>query len=301
MVEWIEGGTFRMGSDRHYREERPVVDVTVNGFWLAPREVTNAEYTQFVLATGYRTVAERPLDPALYPGAPAENLQPGSMVFVGTNRPVDRRRTDLWWRWLPGASWRQPSGPGSSLEGLADHPVVHVAWADVTAYATWRGMRLPTEAEWEFAARGGFDAAEFTWGEGDMDDAQPQANVWQGQFPWLSTRPNGRIGTLPVGSFAPNGYGLFDMAGNVWEWTSDWWAASRPMVPGTACCGGSSLRPVTEGESRDAQSSIPQKVVKGGSHLCHRDACFRYRPAARQPQQIDTGMSHVGFRLARSA
>jgi sulfatase modifying factor 1 len=295
----IEGGTFHMGSDRHYREEAPVATVTVAPFRLAAREVTNAEFAAFVRETGYRTVAERPLDPALYPGAPVENLQPGSMVFTGTNRPVDLRDHTQWWQWVPGASWRHPRGPGSSTTGRANHPVVHVALEDVEAYAGWAGGRLPTEAEWEFAARGGLDGAEFTWGDRDTDDQEPLANVWIGQFPWRSSRPDGQYGTRPVGSYAPNGYGLHDMAGNVWEWTSDWWTGAREIEAG--CCGGGGYRPVSEGQSRDRQSAIPQKVVKGGSHLCHRVACFRYRPAARQPQQVDTGMSHVGFRLAQDA
>ncbi len=295
----IEGGTFQMGSDRHYHEEAPVTTVTVAPFRIAAREVTNAAFGRFVRETGYRTVAERPLDPSLYPGAPAENLQPGSMVFVGTAGQVDLRDHTQWWRWVPGASWRHPHGPGSSITGRANHPVVHVALDDVEAYAAWCGMRLPTEAEWEFAARGGLDGAEFTWGDTDTSDRRPLANVWIGQFPWQSSRPDGPYGTRPVGSYSANGYGLLDMAGNVWEWTSDWWTGSREVE--SACCGGGGYRPVSERESRDTQSAIPQKVVKGGSHLCHRDACFRYRPAARQPQQVDTGMSHVGFRLAQDA
>lgn len=294
----IPGGTFRMGSSRHYREEGPVVEVTVAPFHIATHAVTNDEYAAFVAATGYVTVAERPLDPAMFPGAPIENLHPGSMVFVGTTGVVDRRRHEQWWRWMPGANWRHPRGPRSTLDGLGKHPVVHVALEDVETFATWRGMRLPTEAEWEFAARGGIDGAEFTWGDGDMRDEVPLANVWIGEFPWRSDRPGGRFGTEPVGRFSPNGYGLFDMAGNVWEWTSDWWTPARSVDPEHGCCGG--VRAVSEAESRDLQSAMPQKVVKGGSHLCHRDACFRYRPAARQPQQIDTGMSHVGFRLAMS-
>jgi len=297
----IPGGEFEMGSNRHYREERPAIGVSVKPFLLGANAVTNDEYSEFVSETGYTTVAERPLDPAQFPGAPVENLLPGSVVFVGTDGVVDRRDHHQWWRWIPGAYWRQPRGPGSSIRGLGNHPVVHVALEDVEAYASWRGMRLPTEAEWEFAARGGLDGAEFTWGQEDLHDDAPLANVWLGDFPWRSARPDGAFGTVPVGSYPPNGYGLHDMAGNVWEWTSDWWSSVRTVETGHACCGGGVIRPVTSAESRDAQSSIPQKVVKGGSHLCHRDACFRYRPAARQPQQVDTGISHIGFRLAMDA
>ena len=296
---WIPGGAFMMGSDRHYREERPAHQVVVDGFWIDPYPVTNRQFASFVAETGYMTVAERPLDPTLYPGAPPENLVPGSMVFVPTAGPVDLRNNAQWWRWVPGASWRHPTGPHSTLDGLDGHPVVHVAWEDVEAFARWAGKKIPTEAEWECAARGGLDGATFTWGDDDTQRTRPMANTWQGRFPWRSTKPSGTERTSPVGSYPPNGYGLFDMAGNVWEWTADWYADRRSQVNECMCCvprnprGG---RPEDSLDPAQPQVAIPRKVVKGGSHLCERDACFRYRPAARQPQMIDTGMSHVGFR-----
>jgi formylglycine-generating enzyme required for sulfatase activity len=295
----VPGGTFTMGSDRHYREERPVRRVAVDGFRIDLHPVTNREFAGFISSTGYVTVAERPLDPSLYPGAPAENLVPGSMVFVPTAGPVDLRNHARWWRWVPGASWRRPLGPGSSLKGRDDHPVVHVAWEDVMAYAPWAGKDIPTEAEWEYAARGGLDGAEFTWGDADTEATAPMANTWQGRFPWHSTKPPGQERTTPVGRYPPNGYGLFDMAGNVWEWTADWYAEADPGTTSPACCVARNPRGGDERASLDPaqpQVPIPRRVVKGGSHICARDACFRYRPAARQPQMIDTGMSHIGFR-----
>jgi formylglycine-generating enzyme required for sulfatase activity len=292
---WIPGGTFAMGSDRHYREERPVRTVAVDGFWIDTHQVTNRQFTDFTSSTGYVTVAERRPDTAMYPGAPPENLVPGSMVFVPTRVPVDLGNNAQWWRWVPGAQWRQPYGPVSS-EHIPDHPVVHVAWEDIEAYAAWIGGTIPTEAEWEFAARGGLDGAEFTWGDEDTQNSRPMANTWQGQFPWRNTRPKRENRTLPVGSFPPNGYGLYDMAGNVWEWTADWYQDSHEPDSGCACCVPQNPRGGTLEGSMESTIRIPRKVVKGGSHLCARDACFRYRPAARQPQMIDTGMSHVGFR-----
>jgi formylglycine-generating enzyme required for sulfatase activity len=294
---WIPGGTFAMGSDRHYREERPVRTVAVDGFWIETHQVTNRQFAEFTSSTGHVTVAERRPDPAMYPGAPLENLVPGSMVFVPTRGPVDLRNNAQWWRWVPGAQWRHPYGPVSSIEHIPDHPVVHVAWEDIEAYAAWVGGTIPTEAEWEFAARGGLDGAEFTWGDDDTQNSRPMANTWQGQFPWRNTRPKRENRTLPVGSFPPNGYGLYDMAGNVWEWTADWYQDSHePSYSGCACCVPQNPRGGTPEGSMESTIRIPRKVVKGGSHLCARDACFRYRPAARQPQMIDTGMSHVGFR-----
>ncbi len=291
----IDGGQFTMGSDEHYPEEAPAHSVQVSGFWIGSTTVTNREFGRFVRATGYRTVAERPLDPADFPGAPEENLVPGSMVFTGTPGPVDLRHLSQWWAWTPGASWRRPFGPGSSVGDRPDHPAVHVAYEDADAYATWAGLRLPTEAEWEFAARGGLHGARFTWGDEPETAELPRANYWHGEFPWRAVRGYGS--TAPVGSFQPNGYGLFDMAGNVWEWTSDWYEGFR----GDACCipenprGGSREASV----DTDEQFAVPRKVVKGGSFLCADSYCMRYRPAARRAQMIDTGMSHVGFRVAR--
>jgi formylglycine-generating enzyme required for sulfatase activity len=286
-----------MGSDRHYPEEAPVRVAAVDGFWMEPFQVTNRRYAEFVAATGYETVAERPLDPAAYPGAPAENLVPGSMVFRPTTGPVDLRHLSQWWAWTPGASWRHPEGPGSSNEGREDHPVVHVACEDAEAFAAWAGRALPTEAEWEFAARGGLDGALYTWGDEPEARGQRLANYWHGEFPWRAEPGYG--GTAAVGSFPPNGYDLYDMAGNVWEWTADWYA-DRPAIDEEAgCCAPRDPRGVTLEESydpRQPQFKVPRRVVKGGSFGCADSYCLRYRPAARRPQMIDTGMSHVGFR-----
>ena len=287
---WIPTQTATLGSDQHYPEEGPVRDVTVEGFAIQTHPVTNAEYAQFIDATGYLTVAERPLNPADYPGAPAENLQPGSMVFHRTSGPVDLRHMGQWWSWTPGASWRRPVGPNSSIANRADHPVVHVAYEDAQAYADWAGLEIPTEAEWEIAARGGLNHATYTWGDKPEQPSQRLANYWHGEFPWRPEPGYGR--TSPVGGFAPNGYGLFDMAGNVWEWTSDWYADDRAGDP---CCEAGSY------DSAQPQFRVPRKVIKGGSFLCADNYCLRYRPAARRPQMIDTGMSHIGFRCLSKA
>jgi formylglycine-generating enzyme len=277
---WIAPGRFRMGSDSHYPEEAPSREVEVGGFWIDAHAVTNRDFRAFADETGYATIAERPLDPADFPGAPVENLQPGSLVFTGTTGPVDLRHLNQWWAWTPGASWRHPEGPASSLDGRDDHPVVHVAYEDACAYAAWAGKRLPTEAEWEHAARGGLDGADYTWGDEPEGPGQRLANYWHGDFPWRAAAGYGT--TAPVGSFPANSNGLFDMAGNVWEWTSDWYGGSEQA----------SLDPAQR------QFPIPRKVVKGGSFLCADSYCMRYRPAARRAQMVDTGMSHVGFRCA---
>lgn len=234
---WIAPQTATLGSDRHYPEEGPPRPVTVDGFWMTSTPVTNAQFAEFVAATGYATVAERPLDPADYPGAPPENLQPGSMVFTRTPGPVDLRHLSQWWAWTPGASWRHPVGPLSSIDKRAHHPVVHVAYADAEAYAAWADLALPTEAEWEVAARGGLKAAEYTWGNQPEQPGRPLANYWHGDFPWRPDKGYGR--TTPVGSFPSNDYGLFDMAGNVWEWTEDWSCAypAEPQVNPVGRCG----------------------------------------------------------------
>jgi formylglycine-generating enzyme required for sulfatase activity len=299
---WVAAGAFRMGSDAHYPEEAPVHAVSVDGFWIDRFQVTNSQFAAFVEATGYVTVAERPLDPADFPGAPAENLVPGSMVFTMTHGPVDLRHLNLWWRWTPGASWRHPEGPGSSIDDRSDHPVVHVAYEDAEAYARWAGKRLPTEAEWERAARGGLDGASFVWGDEPEQPGERLANFWHGDFPWRHDEGYGS--TASVGSFPANGFGLYDMAGNVWEWTDDWWSPRHPdEVEGSCCTGVPSPRPTMEGSYDPAQPQfkIPRKVVKGGSYLCADSYCQRYRPAARRPQMVDTGMSHVGFRCASAA
>ncbi|ACQ80347.1 protein of unknown function DUF323 [Beutenbergia cavernae DSM 12333] len=291
----IEGGEFTMGSDVHYPEEAPAHRVAVDGFEISPTQVTNREFTRFVEDTRYRTVAERPLDPAAFPGAPAENLAPGSMVFTPTAGPVDLRHLSQWWAWTPGASWRRPLGPGSSVRKRLDHPVVHVAYEDAEAYAAWAGLRLPTEAEWELAARGGLDGAEFTWSDEPEAAGERRANYWHGDFPWRAEPGYGA--TAPVGSYPANAYGLHDMAGNVWEWTSDWYRAHDAG----GCCIPRNPRGGDAASSVDAAQpfTVPRRVVKGGSFLCADSYCRRYRPAARRPQQVDTGMSHVGFRCAR--
>jgi formylglycine-generating enzyme len=293
----IPGGEFTMGSDEHYPEEAPAQRVSVDGFGMDATAVTNAEFAAFVEDTGYVTVAERPLDPADFPGAPPENLVPGSLVFTPTPGPVDLRHMSQWWAWTPRASWKHPVGPNSSRAGREDHPVVHVAYEDAQAYAAWAGKELPTEAQWELAARAGLDGAAYSWGDAPEEEGQRLANYWHGDFPW---RPDPGYGTTaPVGSYPPNGFGLFDMAGNVWEWTTDWYRDRRPEHPGTP---GSVLVNPRGGsieESYDPaqpQFRVPRKVIKGGSFLCADSYCLRYRPAARRPQMIDTGMSHIGFR-----
>ena len=293
---WIPGGSFRMGSDRHYPEEAPARNVEVSGLWISRTTVTNAAFDAFVHATGYLTVAERPLDPTDFPGAPVENLVAGSMVFTQTPGPVDLTHLSQWWTWTPGASWRHPTGPGSNLDGRAEHPVVHVSYEDAESYCEWTGFDLPTEAQWEYAARGGIGAGIYTWGDQPEESHERRANYWHGDFPW---RPDPGYGaTTTTGSFPPNGYGLEDMAGNVWEWTADWYREG--VTPDTdGCCVPRDPRGGTDQESLDAvqpQFRVPRKVIKGGSFLCADSYCMRYRPAARRPQMIDTGMSHIGFR-----
>jgi formylglycine-generating enzyme len=297
---WIPGGTFRMGSEDFYPDEGPVHEVSVDGFWMDRHIVTNEQFARFVEATGYVTVAERALTPADFPGAPPENLVPGALVFQKTRGPVDLTDYRNWWAWAPGTSWRHPLGPRSSIDDIAQHPVVHVAYEDAEAYAHWAGKELPTEAEWERAARGGLEGKKFTWGDEHFPGGKAMANSWQGEFPWQNLLVDGFAGTSPVGSFPANGYGLFDMAGNVWEWTSDWFAQRHADAVVQACCGPAVNPRITSAEKsydpRQPAFRIPRKVVKGGSHLCAPNYCLRYRPAARQPQMIDTGMSHIGFR-----
>jgi sulfatase modifying factor 1 len=290
---FIPGGEFLMGSDEHYPEEAPTHSVRVEGFWIAARLVTNGDFARFVMATRYRSIAERELNPADFPDAPAENLVPGSMVFTGTAAAVDLRHLSQWWAWTPGASWRRPFGPGSTIADRLDHPVVHVAYADALAYSEWAGLRLPSEAEWEFAARGGLRAKRYAWGDEPDSAGTALANYWRGDFPWRAEPGYGS--TSPVASFPPNGFGLSDMAGNVWEWTSDWYA---DFEADGGCC--SPVDPTGHDRERNVAENDPfavaRKVVKGGSFLCADAYCQRYRPAARRPQPIDTGMSHIGFR-----
>jgi formylglycine-generating enzyme required for sulfatase activity len=297
---WIPGGKFHMGSEDFYPEERPVHVVSVDGFWMDLCPVTNELFSRFVEATGYSTLAERELKPADFPGAPLENLRPGSMVFQKTSGPVDLKNFANWWAWLPGTNWRRPAGPHSSIDGMERHPVVHVAYEDAEAYANWAGKELPSEAEWERAADGGLDCKKFTWGDQPSPNGKAMANYWQGDFPCENLLLDGFEGTSPVGVFPPNGYGLFDMAGNVWEWTSDWYVHCHADEFANSRCSPAVNPRITSPDKsydpRQPQFPIPRKVVKGGSFLSASNYCLRYRPAARQPQMIDTAMSHIGFR-----
>ena len=286
---WIPGGDYLIGSNAHYPDERPAHRVHVEGFWIDQFPVTNEHFAEFVHATGHVTVAEVPPDPADYPGALAEMLHPGSLVFTKPTHPVDMSHIGNWWAFILGADWRHPQGPDSSVDELTNHPVVHVAYADVEAYAAWAGKQIPTEAEWERAARGGLHGAEYAWGDELRPNGRFMANTWQGRFPYENLREDGYEGTSPVDAFPPNGYGVQDMIGNVWEWTCDWY---RPMhAAHSGCCGPTACLDPTKPAIR-----IPRRVLKGGSHLCAPNYCRRYRPAARYPQPIDTSTSHVGFR-----
>jgi formylglycine-generating enzyme len=301
----IPGGCFVMGSDRHYPEEAPAHRVEVDAFWIDRAPVTNVAFRRFVGATGYVTVAELAPDPSQYPGARPEMLRAASLVFRKTRGPVDTRDWSQWWELRAGADWRHPYGPGSNLLGLDDHPVVHVAYADALAYARWAAKDLPTEAEWECAARGGLAEAEYAWGDEFTPDGRHMANTWQGAFPCKNTAEDGWRATSPVGAFPPNGYGLLDMIGNVWEWTQDWYAPRHAADVAKACCVPRNPRGAAEAKSFDPaqpQIRIPRKVLKGGSFLCAPSYCRRYRPAARHPEPVDTSTCHVGFRcVVRSA
>jgi formylglycine-generating enzyme required for sulfatase activity len=298
-MTWLSDGAFRMGCDRFYPEEQPVHAVDVDGFWIDTHPVTVREFRHFVRDTGHVTVAERKPDPADYPGVDPALLVPGSLVFRGTRGPVPLTDFRAWWAFVPGACWRRPEGPGSDVGGRDRHPVVHVANEDAAAYAAWAGKELPTEAEWEFAARGGLDGALFTWGERDHGPGSLLANTWQGRFPWENLGAAGYRGTSKVGVFAANGYGLFDMAGNVWEWTSDFFTPRHPDEAASSCCVPHNPRVASPEQSYDRKgldAHIPRKVIKGGSHLCAPSYCLRYRPAARQGEALDSSTSHIGFR-----
>jgi sulfatase modifying factor 1 len=287
-----------MGSDDFYPEERPVHEVSVDGFWMDEHQVTVAEFRRFVKATGYVTVAERPLEAAEYPGATPDLLVPGSLVFHPTAGPVDLRDVSNWWTYVPGACWRHPEGPESSLNGRERHPATHVAPEDALAYAAWLGKELPTEAEWEFAARGGLESATFVWGDEFAPKGRMMANTWQGEFPWQNLETDGFAGTSPVKSYPPNGFGLYDMAGNVWEWTDDYFMSFEAEGE-HACCVPRNPRAASPEQSLVSDqpgAHIPRKVIKGGSHLCAPNYCLRYRPAARQSEAVDTSTGHIGFR-----
>lgn len=298
----ITGGTFLMGSNDHYPEEKPVHRVTVGDFMMDETPVTNAQFRAFVEATGHVTFAEIPPDPKDYPNALPQNLQAASLVFSPPNHPVPLNDIGQWWEFRARANWRRPYGPSSSIKGLDDHPVVHVAYRDAQAYASWAGKDLPTEAEWEYAARGGIEGSEFAWGAELVPDGRHMANTWQGRFPFENLADDGFERTSPVRTYPANPFGLYDMIGNVWEWTSDWWSTRHPADAAKACCIPVNPRGGPMEASYDPgmpEIRIPQKVLKGGSHLCAPSYCRRYRPAARHAEAVDTSTSHVGFRCVR--
>ncbi len=295
-MRWIPSTTFMMGSEDFYPEEGPVRRVAVDGFWIDEHVVTAAEFRRFVKDTGHVTMAERAPDPMDYPDHDPDLLVPGSLVFQKANRPVDLSDYRNWWAYVPGADWRHPEGPGSTLHGRERHPVTHVTNEDAEAYAAWAGKELPTEAEWELAARGGIEGAVFSWGDEFAPKGRMMANTWQGEFPWQNLKLDGHERTSPVKSFPPNGYGLYDMAGNVWEWTSDYFTS---VIAQHGCCVPQNPRvdKIESGYSHDRPGErFPRKVMKGGSHLCAPNYCLRYRPAARQGETIETSTSHIGFR-----
>lgn len=293
---WVPGGCFLMGSDHHYPEEAPAHPAEVQGFWIDRAPVTNAQFLRFMKATGYRTQAELPVDPLLYPGATAEQLQPASIVFRAPAQPVPLSDPHRWWHYVPGAHWRHPEGPGSSIKGREQHPVVHVTHADAEAYAQWAGKQLPTEREWERAARGGLEGCEFAWGDELHPGGRLMANTWHGHFPHHNSRADGYERTSPVGAFPANGYGLVDMIGNVWEWTSSWYQVGQRGAAADSCCQAAEAARLASIDLRSEHGAMPRKVVKGGSYLCAPSYCRRYRPAARMAQGIDTATSHMGFR-----
>jgi formylglycine-generating enzyme len=295
---WIPGGTFTMGSNDHYPEEAPAREVTVDGFWMDKYTITNGQFRRFVEATGHVTVAEHTPRAADYPGARPELLVPASVVFRKPKHPVDLRNHYNWWAYVPGADWQHPDGPESSIKDRARHPVLHVAYDDAVAYAGWTGKVLPTEAEWEFAARGGLEGAFYAWGDEFAPRGRQMANTWQGAFPWENLVIDGYEATAPVGRFPPNGYGLYDMIGNVWEWTTDWYEDHREAI--VSCCASVNPRGGEREHSYDPSTPdvhIPRKVIKGGSFLCAPNYCRRYRPAARMAQAVDTSTCHLGIRL----
>lgn len=295
---FLSGGSFAMGSDDFYPDERPVHEREVADFWIDRFEVTNALFADFVEDTAYVTVAERDLDPAAFPGADPADLVPGAMVFAPTSGPVDLTDWRNWWTWKPGAFWRKPFGPHSSIEDRMNHPVVQVAYEDAVAYAAWAGLRLPTEAEHEFAARGGIEGARFAWGDDIYPGGVAQANSWLGRFPYDN---QGVGGTAPVGSYPANGFGLYDLIGNVWEWTSDYYTPRHLRLSDKPVDAGKRANLLATASAQPEFPAIARRVLKGGSHLCSPDYCLRFRPAARSPQAEDTGMSHIGFRCVRDA
>jgi formylglycine-generating enzyme len=291
---WVPGGWFWMG-DNDSADAQPEHLIYVDGFWMDQFEVTNAQFARFVDVTGYQTVAERPLDPREFPDVPAEELKPGSIVFTPPQQAVPLDNPLGWWTYLPGTNWRHPDGPESSIEGREKHPVVHIAWHDAVAYCQWAGKRLPTEAEWELAARGGLDRQHYCWGNELRDGGKWRSNIWQGHFPNQNTASDGFRATAPVGSFPAGGYGLYDMSGNVWEWCADWYRpdyylhspAKNPRGP--------------EASFDPQEPNQPKRVQRGGSFLCSDEYCTRYVPGARGKGEPNSAANHVGFRAARSA
>ncbi len=304
---WVPGGEFTMGTDdaTALPNERPAHRVKLDGFWIDQTCVTNAQFRAFVEATGYVTTAERAVDweelkKQLPPDAPRpadEMLQPGSLVYTPPGRPVPLNNLSNWWSWVHGANWRHPDGPGSTIEGKDDHPVVQVSWDDAVAYATWAGKHLPTEAQWEYAARGGKEGTRFHWGDQLQIDGRYMANVYTGVFPVEDTAADGHAGRSPVKAFPANGYGLHDMAGNVWQWTADWYRVDRHAQLEQMCCPVNPTGPSRSFDPSDPYS--PRRVIKGGSYLCHVSYCESYRPTARRGTPPDTGSSHVGFRCVK--
>lgn len=297
MMARVPGGTFTMGEDRFYPEEGPKRQVEVDGFWIDESPVTVAEFARFVEETGHVTGAEVAPSAEDHPDADPKLLIPGSIVFAKTSGPADLRDPNSWWAWTPGASWRHPEGPGSDVAERSDHPVTHVAFADAEAYAAWASKSLPTEAEWECAARGGLDGAAFAWGEEMNPGGERMANYWRGEFPWQDLSEAGH-GTSPVGSYPANAFGLSDMTGNVWEWTSDYFTVGSVGAP-KSCCTPRNPRhddPSVSLVDGEPGAHIPRRAIKGGSHLCSPNYCLRFRPAARQSETVDTSTSHIGFR-----
>jgi formylglycine-generating enzyme required for sulfatase activity len=305
---WIQGGEFTMGSDSPdaLMPERPAHRVRVDGFWMDETDVTNAQFRAFVEATGYVTTAEKSptveeimlYAPRGRPPPAKEDLVPGSVVFTPPDHPLDDLRdVGQWQKWTPGANWRHPEGPGSSIEGKDDHPVVHVSWFDAEAYTKWAGKRLPTEAEWEFAARGGLEGKKYVWGDEPFSEEHPQCNNFQGHFPDKNTAKDGYLRTSPVKAFPPNGYGLYDMSGNVWQWCSDWYLPEAyTLTAGQKVL----VNPTGPEHSFDPRLRPPERVHRGGSFLCCVGYCFNYRPSARMGCTPDSGMSHIGFRCVKS-
>lgn len=294
---WIPGGTFWMGSDDHYPEEAPRHEMTVGAFLMDTHPVTNEQFAEFVEATGHVTPAEKRPEPLYCPGGSVEMLYPGSFVFLPPDRAVPPGVWQDWWRLIEGANWRHPYGPTSSITTIGDHPVVHVAYDDAAAYARWANKALPNEAEWEFAACGGHSRRHYAWGDELEPSGRIMAKYWRGEFPYENLALRGQERTSGVKSFPPNDYGLYDMIGNVWEWTCDRYGSSQEVSTVKSCCDHKALRaPDAHGGREPFREMIARKVLKGGSHLCAENYCRRYRPAARHPQPVDMTTSHVGFR-----